>query len=85
MKLMDSEKKRMEKKETTQAHARLMTSKENLDALAEKDFRKHWKEVVKELTPIFKQIRDEIDKKNKIWMNPEYLALDDQKAKDAGH
>jgi hypothetical protein len=30
----------MEKKETIQAHARLMTGKESLDALAEKDFMK---------------------------------------------
>ena len=48
------EKKKMEKKETTQAHARLMTGEENLDALAEKDFMKQWKEVVKEMAPIFK-------------------------------
>jgi peptidyl-prolyl cis-trans isomerase D len=31
-----------------------------------------------------KQVRDDIEKKNKIWMNPEYLALDEPKAKDAG-
>ncbi|KAM6497737.1 hypothetical protein JOM56_005685 [Amanita muscaria] len=72
MKLMDSEngrlrkrafakeKKKTEKRETTQAHARLMTGTENLDALAEKDFKRHWKEVVKELGPIFKRIRKEI-------------------------
>jgi hypothetical protein len=30
----------MEKKETTQAHAHLMTGKESLDALAKKDFMK---------------------------------------------
>ena len=44
----------MEKKETTQVHACLMTGEENLDALAEKDFMKQWKEVVKEMAPIFK-------------------------------
>ncbi|KAM6499488.1 hypothetical protein JOM56_004996 [Amanita muscaria] len=72
MKLMDSEngrlrkrafakeKKKTEKRETTQAHARLMTGTENLDALAEKDFKRHWKEVVKELGLIFKRIRKEI-------------------------
>lgn len=54
------EKKKSEKKETTQGHARLMTGVENLDALAEKDFMKQWKEVVKELSPIFKQIRSGI-------------------------
>lgn len=27
-----------------------------------------------------KQLRDEMEKKKKIWMNPEYLALDDRKA-----
>ena len=54
------EKKKAEKKETTQAHARLMTGTENLDALAEKDFMKQWKEVAKELVPIFKRIRKEI-------------------------
>jgi hypothetical protein len=69
MKLMDSEngrlrkrafakeKKKTEKRETTQAHARLMTGAENLDALAEKDFMKNWKEVTKELAPVFKRIR----------------------------
>jgi hypothetical protein len=33
-----------------------MTGTENLDALAEKDFARNWKEVMKELQPIFKQI-----------------------------
>jgi hypothetical protein len=68
MKLMDSEngrlqkcafakeKKKLEKKETTQGHACLMTGEENLDVLAEKDFMKHWKKVTKELAPVFKQI-----------------------------
>jgi hypothetical protein len=77
MKLMDSEngrlrkrafakeKKKLEKKETTQGHARLMTCEENLDALAEKDFMKHWKEVMKELAPVFKQIRSEISEHEK--------------------
>lgn len=59
------EKKKAERKETTQAHARLMTSAENLDALAKNDFLKHWKEVVKELGPIFKQIRKEISEHEK--------------------
>ncbi len=59
------EKKKAEKKGTTQAHARLMTGAENLDALAEKDFMKHWKEVVKELAPTFKRIRKEISDHNK--------------------
>jgi hypothetical protein len=77
MKLMDSanghlqkrafakERKKMEKKETTQAHTRLMTGRENLDALAEKDFMKQWKEVVKELVPIFKQIWNKISEHEK--------------------
>ena len=72
MKLMDTEngrlwkqihakeKKKSEKRETTQAHARLMTATENLDALAEKDFKKHWKAVIKELAPKFKGIRNKI-------------------------
>jgi DDE superfamily endonuclease len=72
MKLMDSEngrlrkraytreKKKTEKRETTQAHARLMTGEENLNALAEKDFMRKWKDVVKELAPTFKQIRGTI-------------------------
>jgi len=37
-----------------------MTGEENLDALAEKDFMKHWKEVVKELGLIFNQVQKEI-------------------------
>ena len=77
MKLMDSENgclqkrafvkemKKLKKKETTQGHARLMTGEENLDALAEKDFMKHWKEVMKELMPVFKQIRSEISEHEK--------------------
>jgi hypothetical protein len=68
MKLMDAEngqlcqrayakeKRKMEKKELTQAYAHLMTSEENLDALTQKDFMKHWKEVMKELAPKFKQL-----------------------------
>jgi hypothetical protein len=59
------EKKKAEKKETTQAHSRLMTSSENLDALAEKDFMKQWKDVTKELAPIFKRIRNEISNHEK--------------------
>jgi hypothetical protein len=67
MKLMDSEngrlrkrayakeKRKAGKRETTLAHARLMTGAENLDALAENDFRKLWKEVAKEMRPIFKR------------------------------
>lgn len=78
MKFMDSEngcsrnrvfakeKKKMEKKETTQAHACLMTGAENLDALAEKDFMKQWKDVVKELAPIFKRIWGEINNHEKV-------------------
>jgi hypothetical protein len=77
MKLMDSEngwlckqvyakeKRKAEKRGTTQAHARLMTGAENLDALAEHDFMKHWKEVMKELAPIFKHIHKEISKHDK--------------------
>jgi hypothetical protein len=77
MKLMDSEngrlrkqvhakeKRRAEKKGTTQAHARLMTGTENLDALAEKDFMKIWKDVMKELGPRLKQIRKEISDHSK--------------------
>jgi hypothetical protein len=72
MKLMDSENGRLrkqvhgkerrktEKKSTTQAHARLMTGAENLDALAESDFMKHWKVLVKELAPVLKRIRKKI-------------------------
>jgi hypothetical protein len=54
------ETKKAEKKSTTQAHARLMTGAENLDALAEKDFMKHWKDVMKELAPTLKRIRRDI-------------------------
>jgi hypothetical protein len=50
------EKRKMEKKELTQAPACLMTSEENLDVLAEKDFMKHWKDVTKELALILKWI-----------------------------
>ena len=77
MKLMDTEngwlhkqvhakeKRKAEKQGTTQAHARLMTGAENLDALAEHDFMKHWKEVMKELAPIFKYICKEISEHDK--------------------
>jgi hypothetical protein len=77
MKLMDSEngrlrkqvfakeKRKVEKRVTSQAHARLMTGDENLDALAEHDFKKHWKEVMKELAPIFKCIRKKITEHDK--------------------
>ena len=72
MKLMDSEnghlqkqiytkeKRKAEKRETTQAHTRLMAATENLDTLAERDFKKSWKAVVKELVPKFKGIRKKI-------------------------
>src|ERR1700733_9725321 len=68
MKLMDTkngwlhkqvhakEKKKAEKRTTAQGHARLITGAKNLDALAESDFMKQWKGVMKELAPIFKQI-----------------------------
>ncbi|KAM6489623.1 hypothetical protein JOM56_014945 [Amanita muscaria] len=59
------EKRKAEKKGTTQAHARLMTGAENLNALAEQDFMKRWKEVMKELAPIFKRIRKEISDDSK--------------------
>lgn len=77
MKLMDTEngrlrkqvhakeKRKAEKRGTAQGHARLMTGAENLDALAEHDFMKHWKEVMKELAPIFKRIRKEINEHDK--------------------
>jgi hypothetical protein len=54
------EKKKTEQRETTQAHACLMTGVENLNALAEKDFMRKWKDIVKELAPTFKQIRGAI-------------------------
>ena len=41
-----------------------MTGEKNLDALAEKNFMKHWKEVVKELVPTFKQIQSKISDHN---------------------
>ena len=77
MKLMDTEngqlckqvhakeKRKAEKQGTVQGHARLMTGTENLDALAEHNFMKHWKEVMKELEPIFKHIRKEINEHDK--------------------
>jgi hypothetical protein len=68
MKLMDSEnghlqkqihakeKRKAEKRETTKAHAHLITATENLDALAERDFKKSWKAVMKKLAPKLKEI-----------------------------
>ena len=77
MKLMDTEngrlckqvhakeKRKAKKWGTAQGHARLMTGAKNLNALAEHDFMKHWKEVMKELALIFKCICKEINKHDK--------------------
>jgi hypothetical protein len=66
--------KRAKKKETTQAHARLMTAVENLDALAKKDFMKHWKDVMKQLAPNLKEIRKEISEHSKAHAMAEWQA-----------
>jgi len=59
------EMRKAKKQGTTQAHAHLMTDAKNLDALAEHDFMKHWKEVIKELAPICKHICKEISEHDK--------------------
>ena len=53
------EKQKAKKKGTTQAHAHLMTGTENLNALAEKDFMKYWKDMMKELAPIVHMEEDQ--------------------------